>query len=135
MHLISLTSNRPLSLVHFVFSNTDHVIIHRCFGPLFCSLKRVHASMNMSACTLWLNAINHNLSFLDFFEFAESTVTTRTRANHDYKLNCKSAVCNCFKYPFLIGIVRKWNDLPSYIVHAESLSVFKSSLKIYLYIN
>ena len=30
-----------------------HVMILRRFDPLFCSLKRVHASMNMSACTLF----------------------------------------------------------------------------------
>ena len=35
--------NRPFSLVHFVF----HVMILRRFDPLSCSLKRVHASMNM----------------------------------------------------------------------------------------
>ena len=29
------------------------MIILRRFGPLFCSLKRVHASMNTSACTLF----------------------------------------------------------------------------------
>ena len=44
--------NRPFSLAHFVSQyrscdNTQEV------GPLFCSLKRVHASMNMSACTLF----------------------------------------------------------------------------------
>ena len=36
---------------------------------------------------------------------------------------------------FFIRVVRKWNDFPGYIVHAESLSVFKSRLKIYLNIN
>ena len=35
------------------------------------------------------------LSFLDFFEFASST---RARANHDYKLYLKRAVCNCYKF-------------------------------------
>ena len=40
--------NRPFSLVHFVFP-----IILRRIGPLFCSLKRAHASVNMPACTLF----------------------------------------------------------------------------------
>ena len=44
-----LCRNRPFSLVHFV----NHVIILRTIGSLFCSLKRAHASMNMSACTLF----------------------------------------------------------------------------------
>ena len=75
------------------------------------------------------DAFSQHLSLLDFFEFANSTPT---RANHDYKLYLKRAVCNCYKYSFFIRIVRKWNDLPGYIVHAESLSVFKTRLKIYL---
>ena len=37
----------------FCFPSTDHVMILRRFDPLSCSLKRVHASMNMSACTLF----------------------------------------------------------------------------------
>ena len=36
----------------FCFPNTDHVMILRRFDPLSCSLK-VHASMNMSTCTLF----------------------------------------------------------------------------------
>ena len=35
------------------------------------------------------------LSFLDFFEFASSTCA---RANHDYNLYLKRAVCNCYKF-------------------------------------
>ena len=37
----------------FCFPNADHVMILRRFNPLSCSLKRIHASMNMSACTLF----------------------------------------------------------------------------------
>ena len=51
-NLLSCSINRPFSLVHF-FPNTNHVIILRRIGPLFCSLKRVHARINMSACTLF----------------------------------------------------------------------------------
>ena len=71
----------------------------------------------------------YHLSFPDFFEFAKSI---RTRANHYYKLYFRRAVCNCYKYSFFILIVRKWNHLPGYIVHAEPLSVLKSRLKFFL---
>ena len=37
----------------FCFPNTNHVIILRRIGLLFCSLKRAHASMNVPACTLF----------------------------------------------------------------------------------
>ena len=40
--------------VHFVFFlNTDHVLILKRFGPLFCSLKRVHEDIFMLACALF----------------------------------------------------------------------------------
>ena len=39
--------------LYICFPNTDHVIILRSFDPLSCPLKRVHSSMNMSACTLF----------------------------------------------------------------------------------
>ena len=37
----------------FCFPNTNHVIKLRRIGPLFCSLKKVHASMNKPAYTLF----------------------------------------------------------------------------------
>ena len=38
----------------FCFPNTNHVIILRRIGTLFCSLKWTHASMNMHACALFI---------------------------------------------------------------------------------
>ena len=99
----------------------------RCSLLKWQTLERRREFLSLVQCYK-IFGIKH-LSFLDFFEFANST---RTRANHDYKLYLKRAVCNCYKYSFFIRIVRKWNDLPGYIVHAESLSVFKTRLKIYL---
>ena len=40
-------ADRPFSLVHFVFPNTDHVMTLRRFDPLSCSLKRRNASMDI----------------------------------------------------------------------------------------
>ena len=48
-NLLAFSINRPF----FCFPNTNHVIILRRIGPLFCSLKRAHASMNMFVCTLF----------------------------------------------------------------------------------
>ena len=90
--------------------------------------KRIPISGSVIQCYKIVFGIDH-LSFPDFFEFANST---RTRANHDYKLYLRRAVCNCYKYSVFVRIVGKWNDLPGHIVHAESLSVFRSRLKIYL---
>ena len=100
---------------------------HRCSLLKWQTEKR-REFLSLVQCYKIVFGIDH-LSFPDFFEFAKST---RTRANHDYKLYLRRAVCNCYKYSFFIRIVSKWNDLPGYVVHAESLSVFKSRLKMYL---
>ena len=42
----------------------------------------------------------NSLSFRDFFELA----LKRTRSNHNYKLQVKSANCNCYKYSFFVKI-------------------------------
>ena len=36
--------------LYILSPNTDHVIILRRLGPLFCSLKRVHVGIFMLAC-------------------------------------------------------------------------------------
>ena len=101
---------------------------HRCSLLKWQSLEKRREFLSLVQCYKIVFGIDH-LSFPDFFEFANST---RTRANHDYKLYLRRAVCNCYKYSFFVRIVGKWNDLPGHIVHAESLSVFRNRLKIYL---
>lgn len=44
-----------------------------------------------------------DLSFTDFFE-REFAKSTRTSANHDYKIYLRSAICNCYKYSSHINI-------------------------------
>ena len=101
---------------------------YRCSLLKWQSLEKRREFLSLVQCYKIVFGIDH-LSFPDFFEFANST---RTRANHDYKLYLRRAVCNCYKYSFFVRIVGKWNDLPGHIVHAESLSAFRSRLKIYL---
>ena len=101
---------------------------HRCSLLKWQTLEKRKEFLSLVQCYKIVFGINH-VSFPDFFEFAKST---HTRANHDYNLYLRRAVCDCYKYSFFIRIIRKWNDLPGHIVHAESLFVFKSRLKIYL---
>ena len=96
---------------------------HRCSLLKWQTLEKRRELLSLVQCYKIVCGIDH-LFFPDFFEFTKST---RARANHDYKLYLRRAVCNCYKYSFFIRIVRKWNDLQGYVVHAESLSVFKSS--------
>ena len=102
---------------------------HRCSVLKWQTLEKRREFLSLIQCYKIVFGIDH-LSFPDFFEFA---YRTRTRVNHDYKLYLRRAVCNCsVQIFFFIRIVRKWNDFQGYIVDAESLSVFKSRLKIYL---
>ena len=73
----------------------------------------------------------NSLCFSDFFEFASK----RTRSNHNYKLQVKSANCNCYKYSFFVKIIREWNDLPSNVAEIGNLRCFKIALKSYMRIS
>ena len=73
--------------------------------------------------------ITDNLNFGDLFEKSKSS---RTRANHRYKLYVKMAKVNSYKYSFFVRIIRPWNNLPSSIVESDSISVFKNRLKQHL---
>ena len=71
----------------------------------------------------------NGLNFSDFFELA---LDTRTRANHPFKLFVKSAKVNPYKYSFFVRIVKDWNNLPLHVVEAESFNIFKTRLKSFL---
>ena len=74
----------------------------------------------------------NSLCFPDFFEFASK----RTRSKHNYKLQVKSANCNCYKYSFFVKIIREWNDLPANVVEIGNLRRFKiRALKSYMRIS
>lgn len=70
----------------------------------------------------------NNLKFNDFFEL---TRDKRTRASHFFKLGVENARVNPYKYYFLICIVKEWNNLPQYVVEAESFNLFKACLKYF----
>ena len=70
------------------------------------TLEKRREFLSLVQCFKIVFGFEH-LSFPDFFEFANNT---RTRANHDYKLYLRRAVCNCYKYYFFIRIVRKSRD-------------------------
>ena len=94
---------------------------HRCSLLKWQTLVKRREFLSLVLCSKIVFGVD-DLSFSDFFEFAKST---RRRTKNDYKLYLRSLVCNCYKYSFFIHIVRKWNNLPRFIVHAESLSAFK----------
>jgi len=62
----------------------------------------------------------NGLNFSDFFELA---LDTRTSGYHPFKLFVKNAKVNPYNYSFFVRIVKDWNNLPLHVVEAES---FKS---------
>ena len=73
---------------------------HCCSLLKWLTLEKRREFLSLVQCYKIVFGIDH-LSFPDFFEFAYST---RTRANHDYKLYLRRAVCNCYKYYFLFAL-------------------------------
>ena len=52
------------------------------------------------------------------------------RANHQYKIQTKSARVNCFKYSVFERIIKPWNNLPNHVFErATSVKGFKSRPK------
>ena len=71
----------------------------------------------------------NGLNFSDYFELCKST---KTRSNHQYKIQTKLAKLNCYKYSFFVKIIKFWNDLPSNVINCQdspNISEFKLRLK------
>ena len=60
-----------------------------------------------------------------FFDF---NVVAKTRRNHNFKIRPKKTRANYFKFSFFNRYITDWNSISSNIVHAPSLSSFKSYL-------
>ena len=71
----------------------------------------------------------NGVSFDEVFEFRH---IRKTQNNHKYTLYSKLPGENCFQYSFFVRIIKAWNCLPSHVVEADRLSVFKSRLRKHL---
>ena len=103
----------------------------RCRLPNWQTLEKRREFLSLVQCYKIVFGID-SLPFSDFFEL---TKCNRTRANHDYQLYVKGAIINCHKYSFFVRIVNAWNNLPKYLVHARSLTLFRNRLRIYMNID
>ena len=73
-----------------------------------------------------------NLNGLNFSYYFELCKSTKTRSNHQYKIQTKLAKLNCYKYSFFVKIIKFWNDLPSNVINCHdspNISKFKLRLK------
>ena len=70
----------------------------------------------------------NGLNFSDYFKLCKST---KTRSNHQYKIQYKMKL-NCYKYSFFVKIITFWNDLPSNVINCHNnpnINKFKLRLK------
>ena len=77
----------------FCFPNTNHVLILRRIGPLFCSLKRVHADIFMLACVLFNEQNNEPilLSISTWFVLGKQNVQAK-KVYYDIDVCSKTAI-------------------------------------------
>ena len=72
----------------------------------------------------------NGLDFNDYFEYCKSK---STRANHQYKIQTKSARVNSLKYSFFVRIIKPWNSLPDHVFKEETnINRFKTCLKTFM---
>ena len=67
----------------------------------------------VECCKIIFNLNGLNTS--DYFELCKST---KTRSNHQYKIQYKIQL-NCYKYSFFVKIIKFWNDLPSNVINCH----------------
>ena len=78
------------------------------------------------------NKIVFKMNGLDFSDYFELCRSTKTRANHQFKIQTKLAKINSYKYSFFVRIVKPWNDLPNNVVNCPNgpnVSKLKRRLK------
>ena len=83
------------------------------------SLKYRRLVVDLHMCYKILHGLIE-INSADFFTFGNCV----TRG-HDYKLAHQYARINSRNHFFAVRVIRVWNDLPSLVVNANSLSIFK----------
>ena len=83
----------------------------------------------LSLCTMY--KVVHELVYFPYDLFVPKTTTLRSSSKLLY---CQPfAHTNAFFHSFVPKTCSVWNNLPDYITHANTLSVFKSSLVNHMY--
>ena len=77
-------------------------------------------------CTMY--KISNDIIHVSKSKFLTPATETRTHGSHGFKYFIEHTSNNVFKYSYFPRTVREWNSLPSDIVSAKSLDIFKSML-------
>ena len=82
-------------------------------------------------CTMY--KISNDIIHVNKSKYLTPATETRTRGSHDFKYFVEHTSNDVFKYSYFpLRTVREWNSLPSDIVTAKSLDIFKNKLSDYL---
>ena len=84
--------------------------------------------LEMAFCLVQMNKIIFGHCDIDPHMFFDFNVLSKTRRNHNFKISPKKTRTNYFKFSFFNRYITDWNSIPSIIMHASSLSSFKSYL-------
>ena len=82
------------------------------------------------ACTMY--KISNDIIYVNESKYLTPATKTQTRGSHGFKYFVEHTSTDVFKYFYFPRTVRGWNSLPSDIVSAKSLDIFKSMLSDYL---
>ena len=85
-------------------------------------LRRIRADL------LFLFKMIHGLVDIDISQFFAFSVST-TRG-HNFKIDVQYCRLNCRKYFFINRTVPIWNSLPSSVVDADSVAIFRKTLLV-----
>ena len=81
-------------------------------------------------CTVY--KISNDIIHVNKSKYLTPATETRTRGSHGFKYFVEHTSNDVFKCSYFPRTVREWNSLPSDIVSAKSLDIFKSMLRSYL---
>ena len=99
-------------------------IQHR-FTRLFKELRQLTYAERLDALGLWSLEERRNRADLEFFEFN----TDRRTRGHQFKLNKRQLAKDIRLHFFSERVINRWNGLPSDVVSAKSLNLFKAGLQ------
>ena len=104
----------------------------RCKILKWNSLERRREFLSLVECY----KIVFNLNGLNFSNYFELCKSTKTRSNHQYKIQTKLAKLNCYKYSFFVKIIKFWNDLPGNVINFhDSPNINKFELRLKNHMN
>ena len=99
----------------------------RCKTLKWNSLEWRREFLSLVECCKIIFSLN-GLNFIDYFELCKST---KTRSNHQYKIQYKIQL-NCYKYSFFVKIIKFCHDLPSNVINCHdspNINKFKVRVK------